>query len=74
MLGNVWIPAAVTADLDSDLKGAVWTVAGEYRLVADRTRTVDGHAGARYFGVKPTLDWSFNGSAPVQSQDNAPPV
>jgi hypothetical protein len=60
-LGNVGIPAAVTADLDLDLKGVIWTVAGEYRLSTDRAWTVDLLAGARYFGMEPKLDWTFNG-------------
>jgi len=60
-LGNVGLPASVNADLDLNLKGVIWTLAGEYRLVADRAWTVDALAGARYFGVKPTLSWGFNG-------------
>ena len=60
-LGNVGIPASANADLNLDLKGVIWTLAGEYRLAADPAWTVDGLAGARYFGVKPTLSWGFNG-------------
>lgn len=60
-LGNIGVPAAVTSDLKLDLKGVIWTVAGEYRLATDRAWTVDALAGARYFGLKPTLDWTFNG-------------
>jgi len=60
-LGQVGIPASVTADLDLDLKGTIWTIAGEYRFVQDSAVTVDGVAGARYFGIKPKLSWNFNG-------------
>lgn len=60
-LGGAGIPASVTADLDLNLKGLVWTVAGEYRIAADPALTVDALAGARYFGMKPTLSWNFNG-------------
>ena len=54
-IGNIEIPASTTADLSLDLKGTIWTVAGEYRVVSDPASTVDVVAGARYFGIKPTL-------------------
>ena len=60
-IGNIGIPANTTADLNLDLKGIVWTVAGEYRTVSDPAWNVDVLAGARYFGIKPTLGWSING-------------
>ncbi len=60
-LGRVGVPASVNADLNLDLKGVVWTLAGEYRLAANPAWTVDALAGARYFGVEPKLSWGFNG-------------
>ena len=60
-IGHEGIPASTTADLNLDLKGIVWTIAGEYRVASDSTWTVDALAGARMLGVKPTLDWSFQG-------------
>lgn len=59
-LGGV-LPASATADLSLDLKGVVWTLAGEYRVVSDPAGTADVLLGARMFGVKPTLGWSFSG-------------
>ena len=60
-VGRPEIPAGTSANLDLNLKGFIWTLAGEYRLVSDPAWTVDVLAGARLFAVKPTLDWSING-------------
>jgi hypothetical protein len=61
-IGRQGIPASTTADLNLDLKGFVWTIAGEYRVASDpKAWTVDVLAGARMLGVKPTLDWSIQG-------------
>ena len=60
-VGNAAIPASVTADLDLKLTGAGWTLAGQYRVASDPALTVDALAGARYFAIKPTLSWGFNG-------------
>jgi hypothetical protein len=55
------LPASATADLSLDLKGTVWTIAGEYRVISDPAWTMDVLAGARLFNVKPTIGWSLNG-------------
>ena len=60
-LGHAGLPASTTADLNLDLKGLVWTLAGEYRIVSDPTWSVDALAGARMLGIKPRLDWSISG-------------
>ncbi|MBK7792040.1 MAG: hypothetical protein IPJ62_05625 [Betaproteobacteria bacterium] len=60
-IGTIGIPATTTADLQLDLKGTIWTIAGEYRVASDPSWKVDLLAGARYFGVKPTLSWSIYG-------------
>jgi hypothetical protein len=60
-IGTIGLPATTTADLNLDLKGTVWTIAGEYRVASDPSWKVDLLAGARYFGVKPTLSWSIDG-------------
>jgi hypothetical protein len=61
-IGNIGIPADTTADLSLDLKGLVWTVAGEYRIAADPDLTMDVLAGARLFDVKQKLGWAISGS------------
>jgi hypothetical protein len=61
-IGNIGVPAGTTADLSLDLKGWIWTLAGEYRMVSDPAWTVDLLAGARLFDLKPTLGWSINGN------------
>jgi hypothetical protein len=60
-IGSIGLPASTTTDLSLDLKGVVWTVAGEYRVVSDPAWTVDLLAGARLLDVKPTLNYAING-------------
>jgi hypothetical protein len=59
--GNVAIPANTTANLNLDIKGWLWTVAGEYRLASDPGFTMDALAGARYFDLEQTLRYEFTG-------------
>ena len=60
-IGNTGVPAGTTADLDLDLKGLAWTLAGEYRVAADPAWTVDVVAGARLLDIKPTSTWAIQG-------------
>jgi hypothetical protein len=74
-IGNAGLPSTATADASLDLKGVVWTLAGEYRLVSGPEWTLDVLAGARLFDVKPTLGWSLYGdlgpvSVPGRSGSN----
>lgn len=74
-IGNIGLPASTTADLDWDLKGWVWTLAGEYRLPSDPAFTVDLLAGTRLFDLKQALRWSIAGDigpiAPAGRSGNA---
>jgi hypothetical protein len=57
------IPASASADLSLDVKGTIWTVAGEYRLYnIDPAWTNDLLFGARMFNMTNTLGFSFNGA------------
>lgn len=60
-IGNIGLPAETTADLNFNLKGTLWTLAGEYRVVSDPEWQVDLLGGARLFNVKPSLGWSIYG-------------
>ncbi|MDM0113701.1 hypothetical protein QTI66_16195 [Variovorax sp. J22R133] len=60
-IGHNAIPASTSADLSWDLKGVVWTLAGEYRVAADPKLTVDVLGGARMFQMKPSLRWNISG-------------
>ncbi|MEP6942394.1 MAG: hypothetical protein ABI981_05635 [Betaproteobacteria bacterium] len=60
-IGNIGLPATTTADLNLNLKGTLWTVAGEYRVISDPSLKVDVLAGARLFDIKPTLGYSIYG-------------
>lgn len=73
-IGNIGLPANVTGDLSLDLKGVVWTLAGEYRVVADRNWTVDAVGGARLFGLKPKISYALSGdigSLPVPGRSGS---
>jgi hypothetical protein len=61
-LGNTPIPATTTADLHLTVKAWIWTIAGEYRVVADPAWTVDLLAGARYLDLSETLNWTITGA------------
>ena len=52
-----------TADLGLDLKGTIWTLAGQYRLAADPAGlTIDALAGTRLFQMKQELNWNLSGN------------
>ena len=55
------ISASTSANLDWDLKGALWTLAGYYRVPTEPRFTLDVLGGARMFKLKPKLGWSIQG-------------
>jgi hypothetical protein len=62
-IGNIGLPANTTADFDADLKGTVWTIAGQYQLPAmDPSLTVNLLAGTRMLKLRETLNWTISGS------------
>jgi hypothetical protein len=58
-VGGSTVP--VTADVSTELKAWVWTLAGDYRVVSNPDWTVDLLAGARSLYLKPTLDYTIAG-------------
>jgi hypothetical protein len=60
-LGNSAIPANTSAYLHLGVKSWIWTIAGEYRVVAEPAWTVDLLGGARYLDLSQTLNWSISG-------------
>jgi len=57
------VPASASANFDYDLKGLIWTVAGEYRLATGNPAyTIDLLAGARYFKIEQTLGYAIGGT------------
>ncbi len=60
-IGGQPIPADVTANLDSTLKGWVWTLAGRYRMAQHSQGNLDLLAGARLLDIEQTLGYQFNG-------------
>ena len=62
-LGGSSVPAGVAANLDYDLKGTIWTLAGEYRLATGNPDyTIDLLAGTRLFTLKTRLNYAFTGT------------
>ena len=62
-IGNIGLPANTSANFEWDLKGWVWTLAGEYRLPsADPAWTVDLLGGTRLFDLRTQLQWDISGS------------
>lgn len=61
-IGGQPLPAAVTADIDFDLKSTIWTFAGTYRIADGEGASFDVLLGARQARFKQTLEWGFTGS------------
>lgn len=55
------ISGNTSANLDWDLKGVLWTLGGEYRVVSDPKLDLNLLAGARMFSLKPRLRWNIQG-------------
>lgn len=60
-VGGHPLPIGVTTNVDLDLKGTVWTLAGTYRAVSDPGVIVDVLGGARLLDLKETLSYNFSG-------------
>lgn len=60
-IGGGSLPASLTASINYDLKAWVWTVAGEYRVIASPAYTMDVLAGARMINLDQTLDYGLSG-------------
>ncbi|MEJ5990460.1 hypothetical protein WG902_10700 [Ramlibacter sp. PS3R-8] len=56
------LPAGTTANLDWDLKGTIWTVAGQYRVVSAPALQLDVLAGARMAHLETSLNYAITGS------------
>lgn len=64
-IGNIGLPGGVTADLGWDIKGTIWTTAGEYRLASDPAGlTIDALAGVRLFNMRQELNWALSADIP----------
>jgi hypothetical protein len=62
LLGRQQVPADVSGQLDYDLKSTVWTLAGEYRLIAEPGVEFDAFAGARMVDVDQTVGLELSGN------------
>lgn len=56
------LPAGAAANVDFDLDGWVWTLAGMYRAIARPDYQLDLLAGARMLDVEQRLGWTLTGN------------
>ena len=54
------LPGGITANASLDVKGLIWTLAGNYRALATPQANIDVFAGARLLDLKETLGWAFS--------------
>lgn len=62
VIGGVQIPADVTANMDLDLQGWVWTVAGTYEVVSEPKSPMQVMLGARLLDIKEKFNWQTSGN------------
>lgn len=55
------LPVSVTADLDLNVTGWLWTTVGTYRFIDEPGRSLTVFAGARLLDLEETLKWQLNG-------------
>jgi hypothetical protein len=60
-LGGGALPAGASADVDYDLKGYAWTIAGTYRAAGTPDLIADVLVGARRLDLEQKLDWRLTG-------------
>lgn len=61
-IGGKPIPGGTTADLGWDMKGVIWTLAGQYRVVGGSGLVLDVLAGARLADIEQDASWVITGS------------
>jgi hypothetical protein len=59
-IGGVELPAGVSSNASLDIKATVWTIAGNYRLLAAPDAAYDVFAGARLLSINERLGWEFS--------------
>ena len=60
-IGGQDLPIGVTADLDLNVTGWLWTTVGTYRVVDEPGRSLTVFAGARLLDLEETLKWQLSG-------------
>ncbi|HSC65822.1 MAG TPA: hypothetical protein VLD35_19435 [Caldimonas sp.] len=71
-LGRLQVPADVTGEFTYRLKSTIWTLAGEYRAVAEDNVHVDAFLGGRMVDLRQTLSYALGGNVgPIALPDRA---
>lgn len=72
LIGQQQVPASVTGDVTFDAKSYVWTLAGEYRAVAEPGVEVDTFLGARMLDAEQKVDFALSGNVgPIPLPDRS---
>lgn len=61
-IGGIEVPGTASASVNYDLKGWIWTIAGEYALVSQPGMTMDVFAGARMVDLEQDINWGLEGN------------
>lgn len=61
-LGGTGLAAGTSAKVTYDLKAAVWTFAGTYRVFETRNASHDLMFGMRVLDIRPTMTWELSGN------------
>ena len=61
-IGGIQIPGTASASVNYDLKGWIWTIAGEYAMVSQPGMTMDVFAGARMVDLEQDINWGLEGN------------
>jgi len=62
VIGGIEVPATASASVNYDLKGWIWTIAGEYAVVSHPGMTMDVFAGARMVDLEQDINWGLEGN------------
>ncbi|MGB7903411.1 MAG: hypothetical protein WCF43_01875 [Steroidobacteraceae bacterium] len=60
-IGQIDIPATVNADLELDITGWLWTLAGSYEVIQQENFSMNALGGARMLDLEEDLQWRLNG-------------
>jgi len=62
-IGGIEVPGTASASVNYDLKGWIWTIAGEYALVSQPGMTMDVFAGARVVDLEQDINWDLKATS-----------
>jgi hypothetical protein len=61
-VGRIQVPGTATGNVEYNLKGWIWTIAGEYEVVSQPQATLDVFVGARMVDIEQEVQWNLVGN------------